>query len=280
MKPILLNKETNEIQRIVALRHSRNKRFHHQEFIIEGTLNINQALKTQWPIKSIYYNKDCALSKWSQKILADNSDSIIYSVSKPMMDKISDRDDYPELLMIGKSQTKHFSDYVPKANDVVVVLDQPKSAGNLGMIIRSAAAFGVNAIVISGHAADEYDPQCIRSSVGSFFSLPIYRIEGIDNFTKKICEVKSRYKLEIIASGNKGNISLAENKFTKDLLFVVFGNETQGVSEGYRNISDKFLHIPLSGDLTSLNIGAAASIFLYEIMGQRKVFPTDMSSIR
>lgn len=269
MKHTLLTKETNEIQRIVALRHSRNKRFHNQEFIIEGILNINQAIKYNWPIKSIFYNHYTKLSEWAKTIISNKSVPSVYAVSENIMHKISEREDCPEIVMIGQTQSNHFNNYSPSGEEVVIVLDQPKSAGNLGMIIRSAAAFGVNAIIISGHAADEYDPQCIRSSAGNFFSISIFTVEGIEKFCNKIEQLKLSQNLEIIASGNKGSVSLHENKFSKDLLFIIFGNETHGVSEGYRKIADKFMHIPLSGDLTSLNVGAAASIFLYEIFHQR-----------
>ena len=107
------------------------------------------------------------------------------------------------------------------------------------MIIRSAAAFGVNAIVISGHAADEYDPQCIRSSVGSFFNIPIFTVEGVEKFRNKIEQLKVSHNLEIISSGNKGSVSLHEHKFSKYLLFIIFGNETHEVTS-FDKINDGF----------------------------------------
>jgi TrmH family RNA methyltransferase len=269
MKYIALDKETNVIQRVLALRNSRNKRFHHQEFIIEGIVSITQALEKCWPIKSVFFNNECKLSEWAKTVLKNTQSCVTYATSKNMMTKISEREDCPELLIIGQMKLRNFREYMPSHPELVVVLDQPKSVGNLGMIIRSAAAFGVNAIVISGHAADEYDPQCVRSSVGSFFNIPIYRVEGINKFNDKITHLKKHHALEIIATGNKGDIALSDTMFNKNLLFIVFGNETHGISEGFRKIADKFIHIPLTGNLTSLNIGAAASIFLYEIVKQR-----------
>ncbi len=151
-----------------------------------------------------------------------------------------------------------FDAYSPTKPEVILVLDQPKNAGNVGTIIRSAAAFNLGAIVISGHAADEYDPKCIRSTVGCFFSIPIYQVEGCEKFFNKIASLKSSFSIEVIATGNKGNEPFTGFKKTTDLLFIILGNETKGISQGYKNLANKFLSIPLTGEFTSLSIGVAA----------------------
>lgn len=269
MKIISLSKETNEIQRVLTLRASRNNRYRYREFIIEGHIAIDEAIANGWIIKSLFYNKDRKLSNWAQRHLDRRSCEIAYAIPSTLMDRISDRTDPAEIIAIGETQIRDFASYQPSLSDVIVVLDEPKSPGNVGMIIRSACAFGVRAVVISGHGADEYDPQCIRSSVGTFFSLPVYRVSGIKDFTKRIERLKLDKSVRIIASGNRGDYFIEQANFKGDLLFLILGNETAGISSGYRHLADQFIQIPLPGKFTSLNIAAAGSIFLYEIFRQK-----------
>ncbi len=270
MKIVKLSKETNEIQRVMTLRESRNSRHRYQEFILEGRIAIDQAYAKGWEIKSLFYNGERPLSSWTKKHIAQKQYEIAYEVSPPLMEKIGDKTGPVEMLAIAKMQINPFSSFEPELSNVVVVLDSPKSSGNLGMMIRSCVAFKASSIVISGHAADEYDPKCIRASVGTFFSIPIYRVEGASKFIEKLSEITKTKKVMTIVSGDKGAIPIEEAQFDGDLLFLILGNETNGVSVTYRKIADQFVRISLPGEFTSLNIAAAGSIFLYEISRYRK----------
>lgn len=269
MKFATLTKETNEIQRVIALKNNRQKRSQYKEFIIEGHAAIDEAVKNGWRIKELFYNNEAKLSGWAKNYLDQRSYEAIYAISKELMEKISDKTESSELIALVETKITPFTLYQPKSNDVVIVLDEPNSPGNLGMIIRSAAAFGATALVLSGHAADEYDPKCIRASVGTLFALPIYRVEGVKTFSKIIEPLKSKFNLRLIASGDKGSVPIKKASFSGELLFLILGNETCGVSKGYQSLSDEFVQIPFEGRFTSLNIAAAASIFLYELFNQR-----------
>jgi tRNA G18 (ribose-2'-O)-methylase SpoU len=276
VKAIVLTKETNEIQRVLTLRQSRNKRHRYQEFILEGVVAFEQAFEHGWAIKTLFYNKDIELSSWAQLQLETYKQVTIYAVSSEIMAKMSDKDTPSELLALAQMQRLQFADYKPRPTDVVVVLDEPKSPGNMGMMIRSAVAFGATALVISGHGADEYDPQCIRASVGTFFSLPIYKVEGVTKFQEHLERLKN-YTISVIASGDRGSTPLDQVDFNPHLLFLILGNETHGISVGYRLMADQFVKIPLDGAFTSLNIAAAGSIFLYEIFKQRAHLRIDIN---
>jgi tRNA G18 (ribose-2'-O)-methylase SpoU len=271
MKIIEIYKETNEIQRVLTLRNSRNSRFRYQEFIIEGRDAVDQAVQLHWPIKTIFYNKEITLSSWAKRVIEESKCELIYAITTALMEKISDKSVSPELIAIGITQLKAFSSYQPFLHDVVIVLDEPKSSGNMGMMIRSAAAFGVSAIVISGRSADEYDPQSVRSSLGQLFSIPIYHVEGIAAFTQHLHKLKEQCSVSVIASGDKASKNISNTNFRSELLFLILGSETSGISSGYKELADHFVKIELKGTTTSLNIAAAGSIFLYEIFKQREL---------
>lgn len=262
METIHLSKETNEIQRVITLKNNRNKRHRYREFVIEGHAAIDEAIAHGWEIASFFYNRDVELSHWAKNHLANHTKTA-YAVPESLMEKISDKSDGSELIAVVKMQER--SPFQPSSGDIIVILDEPITPGNVGMIIRSAVAFGASALMISGHGVDEYDPKCIRASVGTFFSLPIYRLSGIREFIDNLKPGAS-----VIASGDKGSISLAEADLTADILYLVLGNETSGISKGYKEVATQFVKIPTTSAFTSLNIAAACSVFLYEIFRQRE----------
>lgn len=271
MNIISLNKETNELQRVFTLQTNRNKRHRYQEFVVEGRLAIEEAWKRGWKIRSIFYSKERSLPIWAETYLAQGEYDTAYALTNQLMNKISDKTESAEMVAIIEQPLRSFASYQPKLHDVIVVLDEPKSPGNLGMMIRSSVAFGASTIIISGRGADEFEPQCIRASRGTFFSASIYRVSGIKDFTHQFEAWKKTYNTRLIATGNQGSVPLEKAQLDADVLFLVLGNETNGVSMGYQELADQFVHIPLEGEFSSLNIAAAGSIFLYEVFHRRKI---------
>ncbi len=271
MNIISLNRETNELQRVSTLQTNRNKRHRYREFVIEGRLAIEEAWKRRWKFRSIFYSKERSMPTWAENYLAQGDYDTAYALTNQLMDKISDKTESAEIVAIIEQPVRSFPSYQPKLRDVVVVLDEPKSPGNLGMMIRSSVAFGASTIIISGHGADEFDPQCIRASRGTFFSASIYRVEGIKAFIRALEAWRKTYNIRVVATGNQGSVPLEKAQLDADILFLVLGNETNGLSLGYQQLADQFVQIPLEGEFSSLNIAAAGSIFLYEIFRQRKI---------
>lgn len=269
MHSIYLNKETNELQRVFALQTNRNKRHRYREFVIEGRLAIEAAWKMGWKIRSIFYSKERSMPAWAENYLAQGEYDTAYALTNQLMEKITDKTETAELIAIVEQPLRSFMSYQPRSRDVIVVLDEPKSPGNLGMMIRSSVAFGSPTIIISGHGADEFDPQCIRASRGTFFSASVYRVEGIKVFIREIEAWRKTYNIRVIATGNQGSVPLEKAQLDGAILFLVLGNETNGLSMGYQQLADQFVQIPLEGEFSSLNIAAAGSIFLYEIFRQR-----------
>src|SRR4051812_47327197 len=102
MNSIELTKETNEIQRVIALKGNRQKRSQYKEFVVEGHAAIDQAYLNDWEIKSLFYNKDIELSQWTKNHLSNQHPETIYAVSAQLMDKMSDKIDSSELIAIVK----------------------------------------------------------------------------------------------------------------------------------------------------------------------------------
>lgn len=150
---------------------------------------------------------------------------------------------------------------------LAVVLDRPANPGNIGSIIRSADAFGAGGVVVTGHAADTYDPRSVRASTGSLFALPVVR-------TPSHCEVAAwltaqrGHRIAIVGTDEHGEHNVFDFDFTRSTLLVV-GNEATGLSGGWRELCDHLVKIPMTGAASSLNAANAATAVLYEIARQR-----------
>lgn len=135
-------------------------------------------------------------------------------------------------------------------------LDDIREPGNLGGMIRSADAFGLDGLIISPNSCDLYNPKTVRSSMSSIFRVPIYFMSREDLV---------KLDFNIIATSLENSTSTRDYKFT-DRDIVVIGNEAKGVSEFLMSHAKSFLNIPISPKVDSLNANVAASIIIYEMM--------------
>jgi tRNA G18 (ribose-2'-O)-methylase SpoU len=158
------------------------------------------------------------------------------------------------------------------ANPLLVIFDRPANKGNLGSIIRSCDAFGADALIITGHAVDLYDPETIRASMGSFFKLPMARVPSFNDVKGWLLGLKEKYrKIQFVGTSEKGQKDLDKCNFAGPVA-VFMGNEAEGLSFNYEQMSDVLVRIPMSenSSASSLNVSNATSIFLYEISRQRR----------
>jgi TrmH family RNA methyltransferase len=152
---------------------------------------------------------------------------------------------------------------------LTVVFDRPSSPGNIGSVIRSADALGAAGVIITGHAADVYDPQAVRASTGSLFSVPSVRAASHRAVLDWAGAVRARgTAIRLVGTDESGTRDLAQFDFTGPVL-VLIGNETSGLSAAWREACDEVARIPMTGSASSLNAAAAASITLYEAARQR-----------
>jgi TrmH family RNA methyltransferase len=152
---------------------------------------------------------------------------------------------------------------------LVLVFDRPTTPGNIGTLVRSADALGASGVVITGHAADPYDPKAVRASTGSLFALPVVRAPSHQAVLDWAAALRGRgVALEILGTDESGDEDIAGHDLTGAKIIAI-GNETQGLSNAWRQSCDRILRIPIGGSATSLNAAAAGTIVLYEAARQR-----------
>ena len=247
-----------------VLKRNRTKRHRYGEFLVEGVRALNGAVQGGWEIRSFAYAHGRILSRWAQEMLDESTAESHFEMTPDLFDSLSDKEEPSELLAVVAMKPDDASRITTRTGMTVVVVDRPASPGNLGTIIRSCEAFGVDGVIVTGHGVDLYDPVTIRASVGTFFRVPCVGLASHDDVAAWIANVRQPYpSLSIVGTSARGTTPLREHQWSGEVV-VVIGNETHGLSHAYRTMCDATLSIPMRGNATSLNAAIATSIVLYE----------------
>ncbi|MAS91652.1 MAG: hypothetical protein CMO55_00525 [Verrucomicrobiales bacterium] len=139
--------------------------------------------------------------------------------------------------------------------------------GNLGTIIRSAAAFGADAVLVeAGRGADVFARKCIRASATAIFHIPVFEVPSMPRF---LFDAKEYGFVVFGTAANPSAKSLPDvHPGEKSIIFL--GAEKDGLPDWFSEHCDEWIRIPMSSEIESLNVGAAASVVLYELFGRRK----------
>ena len=136
--------------------------------------------------------------------------------------------------------------------------------GNLGTIIRSADAFGADAVLLGEKTVSEFNPKAIRASAGSSFRLSTFHVKQ-----QQIEEIKSKGVRVALTSSHKG-VAISDSDLTGSIAILI-GSEGAGISKDYIGLADEFIKVPQSPKVESLNAAIASSVILYEAQRQRQL---------
>jgi TrmH family RNA methyltransferase len=261
--------EDDRFQQMETLRRNRVKRNHSGEFFVEGVRSINQAIRNGWKIDALAFSREKRLSDWAEGVLANAGARKHYELPLRLMEKLSEKDDVSELIAIVAMPPDDLSRIHLSADPLIVILDRPNNPGNIGTIIRSCDALGVDGLIISGHSADLYDPETIRATAGSFFCLPVVRLPSHKELLPWLDGLRQQVRgFQVVGTSAKAELPIRQHDFTTPTLLLI-GNETNGLSDAYQALSDRMVTIPQVGSASSLNVACAVSILLYETVRQR-----------
>lgn len=267
-KKLLISAENAEYQVIEALKTNRTKRGKSGEVFIEGIESIKQALNAGTEITRIITAG--SISGWAAGIIdKTGSEAKIIEMEDTLYRKLCDRGDPSEMLVTARIKPLKPGDLELPPKPFILVLDRTSDTGNLGSIIRSADSFGADAVLLIGHAADPWDPKTIRASMGAIFYTPPVQLESLQELAELIKSLKASAGIEVLGTDSAGATSLAA-KSLKRPLALILGNEAKGMSLGLKELCDDVIGIPISGNVNSLNLASAASIFMWEVFKNSK----------
>lgn len=249
-----------------ALLGNRTRRQRAGEFLVQGVRPITLAAEYGWPFRALLYDAERPLSAWAANLLRDVP-ALQVAMAPGLLAELGEKEEGPpELIAVVEMPNDDLHRIAAGPSFLGVLLDRPASPGNVGSIIRSADAFGADGIIVTGHAADVYDPRTVRASTGSLFARPVVRCPS---HREVMAWVRAQpYPIVVAAADEHGGVNVFDHDFTQPTLLLV-GNETTGLTAAWRDLCDVTVRIPITGAATSLNAANAATAILYEITRQR-----------
>lgn len=220
------------------------------KFLLEGYKPLYEAFHCGVDIEYVFVNEN-KLSEY--EFLKDK----VIATTEPVLKKISTTDSAPDC--VAAALQKKFDVSNVKNMKKVLLLENIKDAGNLGTILRTSAAFGVDLVILYGDCVDLYNPKVVRSAVGCLWKLPIVHFTNID-------EVKSNFNShKKIATLPRSNNLLTHYKPEQPFM-VMFGSEADGLSDDLIKLSDDDVKIEMKDNVESLNLSISCGIILYNFL--------------
>jgi 23S rRNA (uridine2479-2'-O)-methyltransferase len=252
-----------------SLLSNRNKRQRAGEFLVQGVRPISLAARFGWRFRALIYDAERPLSAWAQNLLGSVGTDRVAMAPALLAELGEKAEDTPELVAVVEMPGDSM-DRITAGDDFLgVVLDRPASPGNVGSIIRSADAFGADGVIVTGHAADVYDPRAVRASTGSLFARPVVRVPSHREVAAWVSAQRGRGCPIVLAGADEhGDVDVFDADLTRPVLLLV-GTEASGLSSAWRELCDLTVKIPITGAASSLNAANAAAVVLYEIARQR-----------
>lgn len=252
-----------------SLLGNRTKRNRHREFLVQGVRPLTLALEHGWPVRALLRG-DGDLSTWAQGVW-DQSAAESHGILAPeLLAELGGKDEAtPELLAVLELPPDDLDRVrTPGRVPLVTVFDRPSSPGNIGTLVRSADAFGASGVVVTGHAADPYDPRSVRASTGSMLAVPVARVPSHAEVLAWVRGQPDGPAWTVLGLDEGGDLPVRAADLTGPTVLVV-GNETRGLTRAWREACDHVVSIPMVGAASSLNAGVAGSIVLHEALQQR-----------
>ena len=269
-KRIPVTTKNQWFQRAEVVLRNRKKRWQHRQFLVEGVRAINQLRRSpQWQVEALLYSPDEQLSGWAQDVRQELPCAYHLEFARDLLAELSDKEETSEVLALVNMPVIDDIPVTLTEKAVVVLLDRPSNPGNLGSIIRSCDAFGVEQIVLTGHGVDPFDPVTIRATAGAFFNVPIARLSGHETLETWFADIKTSVPtLQVIGTSAKGDLPITACDFTGPTLLCL-GNETLGLSVWLKEQCDTLAYIHMQGVASSLNLACATTAILFEVCRQR-----------
>lgn len=236
--------------------------------VIEGIWGLNLLLENNIKTKYLLICPEDIYTIEAQVLIDKfmNLAEEVFLVSKRVFASVSEKDNSHGLLAVCHLPYKDFNDIVLQKNNIVIVLDGLEIPGNVGTILRSCDATGIDAVIINNRKTRLNHPKLIRSSLGACFTVPI-----IDSNYDETIDWLNKNKFNIVLTDTAAENNYFQIKY-ENRVAIVMGSEKYGIDETWYKTNYTGIAIPMLGSCDSLNVGVAATIILYEAAMKNKGF--------
>lgn len=258
-----------KIKELLALQEKSKERRRKGLFVVEGRREIIHCVEAGYEPHTFFICRDIITEKEFDSILGAVEENFcgmtcqIIEIPQHLYDKVAYRGGTEGVIAEMHCKEMALDNLRMKENPLVVVLESVEKPGNLGAVLRSADASGVDAVIVCDPLTDMYNPNLIRSSIGAIFTVPVatatseeaiawLKNNGIKIYTAQLQDSEWYYDTDM-----KGGTA------------IVMGTEATGLTDVWRKAADAHIKIPMLGRLDSLNVSVSAAILMFEAVRQR-----------
>jgi len=253
------------VKEVIALR-DRQERDRTGLFLIEGYREVLRAADAAQPIQTLFICPELFLGSNEDALIRRIAASRVpvIACTEKVFRKISYRDRPDGLIAIGIQQRRTLEHLKKGKTPFYVVAEAIEKPGNLGTILRTSDAVGVDGLIVCDRCTDIFNPNVVRASVGTLFTVPVVEAAGEETLRW----LRSNGVAIVAATPS------AEAEFTqvdlKGPVAIAVGTEQLGLSERWMSQADVQVKIPMCGVADSLNVAMATTLLLYEVLRQRR----------
>lgn len=242
----------------------------HKLFVAEGIWMLSMCEKFHTPIDSLIlcpeHIRTPEAAALAEKIAARTAE--LYTVSAKTYEKISERGQPDGLLALVQLPRHELSDFHPKNDAVLLILDGVEIPGNIGTMLRMADGAGVDGVFLCNRKARLTHPKLIKGSQGAILSVPFFEFEAV-----AACrEWLDKNKFTVYLADTRAKLFYYDEPFGKKTALVM-GSERYGISREWYDGTYQMIAIPMEGSCDSLNVGVAATVLAYEAVKKNKFIP-------
>lgn len=231
---------------------------------IEGEKEIEMAMSAKISLETLFFQNDIVNTEFLNQIKKQYPKIELLALTKDLFSKISYRETTGGLIAIAKTKKNQLMDLSLPQNPIILIIEGVEKPGNLGAILRTADAAKVDAVICCEIPTDLYNPNVIRASLGTVFTVPI----AVSNNIETMQWLKSNQIKTYCTNLHKAKDYHLQNY--KGPCAIVLGTEATGVSDEWINFSETNIKIPMLGKIDSMNVSVAAAIVVYEAKRQRE----------
>ena len=259
----MINSAQNaKVKRVRRLLQDRQERRQEGMYVLEGVRLVEEAANANVRADLVLYSTD--LSTRGRDILTRFTSMGVpcEEVEARILRSLSDTESSQGILAVVQQPAAS----LPDEWDLLLVLDQIRDPGNMGTILRSAAASAVQGVMLTPGSIDAFAPKVVRAAMGAHLKVPILSLEWPQILT--ICREKLPHPASILVADSSRGVPCWQADLRQPLALVI-GSEAEGPQPVAYSVADGLVHIPMPGKTESLNAAMATSILLYEVIRQR-----------
>lgn len=253
------------VKKVIRLKEKKKGRDVSGEFVLEGKREISMALKGFYLIRTVlFYQGIIPREKVMDMFVTQRTLPEIIEVSREVYKRIAYREKTEGILALALSREHRLSDLQFKRDKpLLLVAEAPEKPGNIGALLRTADAAGLDAVIIANPRGDLYNPNIIRSSVGCLFTVPVAEAS-----TQEVIRYLKKENITIVITSLSASKNYVEVDYTSAVAIAV-GTESTGLTADWAVHADQQVVIPMHGEIDSMNVSVSAAILIFEARRQR-----------